>query len=219
MDLHQAFVQIGNPQNFPLIAKIGRQELVYGDERLIGQSDWTNVRRTFDAAKLRYEVEGFWGDAFVSHPVVVWSDHFNESDDQDWLSGIYASTTKLIPWQQSEVYFLARNTGTGSPQFYGPPPDPQGATPRDIYTIGLHFKSLAGKLGGWDYNLEAAGQFGQFKETTAGAPTSVAGKNPVQQASSAVASGGFRLGDAPGPPRGGMERLFCTRRKYPPQCQ
>ncbi len=27
MDLHQAFVQIGNPRLFPLIAKIGRQEL------------------------------------------------------------------------------------------------------------------------------------------------------------------------------------------------
>src|SRR5882762_9046582 len=164
MDLHQAFVRIGNPQLFPFIAKIGRQELSYGDERLIGISDWTNVRRTFDAAKLRYEVEGFWIDAFVSHPVIVWNDHFNESDDQDWFSGVYASTTKLIPWQESEVYFISRNAGSGSPGFYGPSPDPQGATPRDIYTIGVHFKSLPGKLGGWDYNLEAAGQFGRFKE-------------------------------------------------------
>jgi hypothetical protein len=99
LDLHQAFVQIGNPEHFPFVAKIGRQELIYGDERLIGQSDWTNVRRTFDAAKLRYEVKGFWVDAFVSRPVVVWNDHFNESDSQDWFSGIYASTTKLMPWQ------------------------------------------------------------------------------------------------------------------------
>src|SRR5882762_12037925 len=164
MDLHQAFVRIGNPEVFPLIAKLGRQELSYGDERLIGVSDWTNVRRNFDAAKLHYEVEGSWVDAFVSHPVVVWNDHFNESNNQDWFSGVYASTTKLIPWQESEVYFISRNAGSGSPQFYGPSPDPQGATPRDIYTIGVHFKSLPGKLGGWDYNLEAAGQFGRFKE-------------------------------------------------------
>src|SRR6266478_1123687 len=210
MDLHQAFVQIGNPQLFPLIAKIGRQELSYGDERLIGISDWTNVKRTFDAAKLRYEVEGFWVDAFVSRPVIVWNDHFNESDGQDLFSGIYASTTKLIPWQQSEFYFLSRNTGRGSPQFYGPPPDPQGATPRDIYTIGVHFKSLPGKLGGWDYNLEAAGQFGRFKETTAGAPASVAGKNLVQQAYAAVASGGYTWTNAPGKPRAGLEYLYSS---------
>jgi len=210
LDLHQAFVRIGNPQLLPLIAKVGRQELIYGDERLVGQSDWTNVRRTFDAAKLRYEVKGFWVDAFVSRPVVVWNDHFNESDSQDWFSGIYASTTKLIPWQESEVYFLARNTSTGSPQFYGPPPDPQGATPRDIYTIGVHFKSLPGKMGGWDYNLEAAGQFGQFKETTAGAPASAAGRNLVQQAYAAVASGGYTWTDAPGKPRAGLEYLYSS---------
>src|SRR6267143_6896060 len=117
LDLHQAFVRVGNPQLFPLIAKVGRQELSYGVERLIGISDWTNVRRTFDAAKLRYEVEGLWVDAFVSHPVVAWNDHFNESDDQDWFSGVYASTTKLIPWQESELYFLSRNAGSGSPGF------------------------------------------------------------------------------------------------------
>jgi len=210
MDLHQAFVQLGNPQLFPVVARVGRQELIYGDERLIGQSDWTNVRRTFDAAKLRYEVEGFWVDAFVSHPVVVWNDHFNESDGQDWFSGIYASTTKIIPWQESEFYFLARNTGTGSPQFYGPPPAPQGATPRDIYTVGAHFKSLPGKLHGWDYNFEAAGQFGRFKETTSGAPTSVAGRNLVQQAYAAVASVGYTWTNAPGKPRAGLEYLYSS---------
>jgi len=210
MDLHQAFVRIGNPEVFPLIAKIGRQELSYGDERLIGQSDWTNVRRTFDAAKLRYEVEGFWVDGFVSRPVIVWNGHFNESDDQDVLSGVYASTTKLVPWQESEVYFLSRNTGRGSPQFYGPPPDPQGATPRDIYTIGVHLKSSPGKLGGWDYNLEAAGQFGRFKETTAGAPVSVSGRNLVQQAYAAVASGGYTWTKLRGNPRAGLEYLYSS---------
>ena len=210
MDLHQAFVRIGNPELFPLVAKVGRQELSYGDERLIGVSDWTNVRRTFDAAKLRYEVNGFWVDAFVSHPVIVWNDHFNESDDQDWFSGVYASTTKLVPWQESELYVFSRNTGTGSPRFYGPPPDPQGATPRDTYTIGVHVKSLPGKLSGWDYNLEAAGQFGRFKETTAGAPPPVAGKNLEQRAYAAVASVGYSWTKVPGKPRAGFEYLYSS---------
>jgi len=142
--------------------------------------------------------------------VVVWNDHFNESDSHDWFSCVYASTTKLIPWQESEVYFLARNTDTGSPQFYGPPPDPQGATPRDIYTIGVHFKSLPGKLRGWDYNLEVAGQLGRFKETAASAPASVAGKNLVQQAYAAVASGGYTWTKVAGKPRAGLEYLYSS---------
>jgi hypothetical protein len=215
IDLHQAYLRLGNADLFPLIAKVGRQELIYGDERLIGASDWTNVKRTFDAAKLRYEVAGLWVDAFVSRPVIVWNNHFNQSDNQDWFSGIYASTTKLVPWQESQVYFLARNTGTGSPQFYGPPPDPQGATPRDIYTIGVHFKSLPGKLRGWDYNLEAAGQFGRFKETTTGAPTPIAGKNLEQRAYAAVASAGYSWAKVSAKPRLGWEYLYSSGDRNP----
>src|SRR5438552_2922048 len=159
------------------------------------------LRTTGSAANPVRLLPGTWADSFAhatstpstwgrwtsarpaaSHPVIVWNDHFNESNDQDWFSGVYASTTKLIPWQESEVYFISRNAGSDSPQFYGPSPDPQGATPRDIYTIGVHFKSLPGKLRGWDYDLEVAGQFGHFKETTAGAPVSVAGRDLEQRA-------------------------------------
>ena len=34
VDLHQAFVTLGNLKEFPVSAKVGRQELSYGDERL-----------------------------------------------------------------------------------------------------------------------------------------------------------------------------------------
>jgi hypothetical protein len=54
-DLRQGYVEIGNPADFPVIAKVGRQELVYGDERLIGAFDWNNFSRTFDAVKIRGE--------------------------------------------------------------------------------------------------------------------------------------------------------------------
>ena len=36
IDLHQAFVFIGNHKEFPVSIKLGRQELVYGDQRLVG---------------------------------------------------------------------------------------------------------------------------------------------------------------------------------------
>ena len=48
-------VTLGNPKEFPVTLKVGRQELSYGDERLVGAFDWNNIGRVFDAAKLRYE--------------------------------------------------------------------------------------------------------------------------------------------------------------------
>ncbi len=55
IDLHQAYFTLGNPSEFPLTMKVGRQELSYGDERLIGAFDWNNIGRSFDAAKLRWQ--------------------------------------------------------------------------------------------------------------------------------------------------------------------
>src|SRR5215471_4725295 len=53
-DLHQGYVQLGGTKELPLSLKVGRQELIYGDERLVGPYDWDNTGRSFDAAKLRY---------------------------------------------------------------------------------------------------------------------------------------------------------------------
>ena len=63
--MHQAYLVLGNAKQFPISAKVGRQELSYGDERLVGAFDWNNIGRVFDAAKLRYENDTLWVDAFT----------------------------------------------------------------------------------------------------------------------------------------------------------
>ncbi|MBI3881748.1 MAG: alginate export family protein [Verrucomicrobia bacterium] len=173
MDLHQAYVTLGNHKEFPLSLKVGRQELSYGDERVIGNFDWNNNGRTFDAAKLRWQNPWFAADLFVSHPVVPDDNNFNTPNDQDWFSGIYA-TTKKIPKQSTDIYFLARNTGVGAAVLKAPSPTPAPYNPsaRDIYTLGFRGKSNPGELGNWDYTYELMGQYGNFKDTRTGAPAS-----------------------------------------------
>ncbi|MFQ5752264.1 MAG: alginate export family protein [bacterium] len=51
IDLHQAYFQINNLWNKPIQIKVGRQELIYGNERLIGAVGWSNVGRVFDGIK------------------------------------------------------------------------------------------------------------------------------------------------------------------------
>lgn len=165
-DLHQAYLRLGDPKQFPISLKVGRQEMLYGDERYIGVSDWSNTGRSFDAAKLRFENESFWVDAFSGRQALPYDEHFNVANDYDWFSGLYASTRKLVPWQDTELFALARNVGTGSPTAITPTLG--GPGPRDIYTVGTRWKSVPGKLGAWDYTFEAAGQFGSINQ--AGAP-------------------------------------------------
>lgn len=162
-DLHQAYLRFGDPNSeMPLSLEIGRQEMLYGDERYIGISDWSNFGRSFDAAKLRIERPYFWIDVFGGRQVLPRDEHFNEVNDYDWFSGVYASTVWGIPWQTTEVYFLSRNVGAGSPNAIAP--GIGGPAPRDIYTVGTRWKSLPGKLRGWDYALEVAGQFGSVNQ-------------------------------------------------------
>src|ERR1051326_342537 len=155
IDLHQAYFALGNSRQFPFSAKVGRQELAYGDERLVGASDWSNVGRVFDAARLRYENNDVGIDAFASRPVLVDDDHFNIPHDYEFTSGTYASTRTLVPKQETQLYLLARNAGTGAlTANAGGSPQSGGASPRDIYTFGLRVKSLPGKQGGRDYQAE-----------------------------------------------------------------
>ncbi len=164
-DLHQASVSLGDPKMFPLLLKVGRQELLYGDERFVGIGDWSNTGRSFDAAKLRFENSFFWVDAFSGRVVVPYDEHFNQSNDYDWFSGVYASSRQLLPWQETQLYFLARNVGAQAPNAAAPGVPGTPTSARDVYTVGARFKSLPGKIGGWDYSTEIAGQFGSVVQT------------------------------------------------------
>jgi len=54
IDVHQAFFQINNLWNKAIHIKAGRQEMVYGGQRLIGAVGWSNVARSFDGVKLTF---------------------------------------------------------------------------------------------------------------------------------------------------------------------
>src|SRR6185436_16780736 len=113
-DLHQGYVVLGNAAKFPVTLKAGRQEMIYGDERLIGNADWGNIGRVFDTARLRYEDKNLWVDVFSGRVVLPNDGQFDEVNDYDWLSGVYASTRTLIPRQETQLYFISRNVNAKS---------------------------------------------------------------------------------------------------------
>jgi hypothetical protein len=189
-DIHQAFISLGNPSKFPLTAKVGRQELAYGDERILGPSDWSNTGRVFDAAKLRLEQPDFWLDAFAGRVVVPTDKTLNEPDSHDWLFGGFAGSKTLLSFQESQLYFLARNVSPGST-----------TTPRDIYTLGVRAKSLPGKLKGWDYTVEALGQLGNITQS---------GRRRDQEAFATSLAAGYTFAQVPTSPRLGLGYDFSS---------
>ncbi len=161
-DFHQFFVDL-RPlgEEVPLTLRTGRQELLYGNERLISPLDWANTRRRFDGVKLFYEHEKFQIDAFYVKPVPInlseglnrKLDHYQEETD---FYGLY-STYKGIPNHVFDLYFLAlRDTGDLT--------NPNGRVgDLSLYTIGGR---LGGRAGPLDYEGELAGQWGKFAGDT-----------------------------------------------------
>lgn len=65
LDLYQGYVQIDRLFADPLSIRAGRTQLKYGNERLLGATDWHNVGRSFDGVVARYAREKTFVDAFA----------------------------------------------------------------------------------------------------------------------------------------------------------
>ncbi len=203
--LQLAYVTIGNPKTSRLSLKIGRQELTYGDQRLVGSAFWLNTPRTFDAVKVRYQDAFFGVDLFAANVVYLRRDHFNQSNSQDTLSGAYFDFPGLSKTDVVEAYFLARNVGRGIvTDNWSLVPAPFRLTaPQDIYTLGFRAKSKPGAYGPWDYGIEVMWQFGDrtavFPATSVAA--ALAAPRLKHDAWALVVQGGHTWKDLPLKPR------------------
>ena len=87
IDLNQAYLSIGKPA-FPVSLKVGRQELSFGEERLVGVNSWNNIGRTFDAVKVRWQSSWVTANFFTSRIVIPEDGRFDVDNDYDWFSGV-----------------------------------------------------------------------------------------------------------------------------------
>ncbi len=165
--LRQANVTIANYKECPFGVTAGRQELGYGDERLIGAFDWNNIGRVFDGIKMRFQQVNWNLEGFAVMPVEHFSNHFDAPDTQDRFFGLYYQMN-YIPKQVTEFYAFYRNKtdiDSGFPMGGSPIGTDQngvqlGTEKGDYATIGTRIKSTPGQLGPWDYEMETAGQLG-----------------------------------------------------------
>ncbi len=71
-DLLQAWLQYDvETQGYRFSVRFGRQQLVYGDQRLLGHLGWKDVARTFDGIKLMLHRDHLRLDVFAVHPADI----------------------------------------------------------------------------------------------------------------------------------------------------
>lgn len=116
IDLHQAYLQLNNLLNRPFSLRLGRMELAYGNQRIIGAVGWHNIGRSFDGALVSFTRKNIRLDAFSAKEVESQSP--GNADDKDFRGVWLASNNWVIPGlvNQTKVdaYFLNQYQNNGT---------------------------------------------------------------------------------------------------------
>ena len=208
LDLNQAYLTLGNHKEFPLSLKVGRQELILGEQRIVGALPWNNVQRQWDAAKVRWQNPMFTLEGWSSMVVMPEDNRFNKPNNDELFSGLQL-TTKKIPKTWSEFYLLARNVGRGGndgsrglvPAPFRPP------EAQDVYTAGMYLKNSTNDWANVDWGAQAYYQFGNFADFR-----EAGGNGPRRDHSAfaSVLSGGYTWKESEFAPRLGIEYSFAS---------
>jgi Alginate export len=190
----------------PVYVRAGRQELLYGSQRLISPLDWANTRRTFQGVKAYWHSEKLDVDAFWVQPVIVNPTHFDSPDDGQQFMGAW-TTYRPAKGQAVDLYYLYLDNTR--PNFVGQFGHRAG---QRVNTIGSRY---AGDYQHFLWDFEGMYQFGHFsnEETSAGAFTAGLGyqfaglpMNPQFWIFNDWASGDHK--GATGPGHGTFNQLF-----------
>lgn len=154
MDLRQAFADVGQVGKTVVALRIGRQEINFGDQRLLGSANWGNVARSFDAARAvlhwsRVEVHGF-----AASVVAAREGAFDRHVAGDNLHGGWASIrTNANGGPVLEPFFFWHL----APRVAG---ERGGTGKLNLWTSGVRTVAKAGPK--WDLKMELVRQGGKW---------------------------------------------------------
>jgi len=153
----------------PAYIRGGRQELLFGAQRLISPLDWANTRRTFQGVRAFRQTEKWDFDLFWAQPVIPNIGKFDSVDNNQNFAGAWA-TVRPKPGRAIDAFYLMLdNTNTVT----------QLDIPRGNFTRHTFGGRYAGAVENFLFDIEAAMQLGSQngRDIVAGMSTVGAGYN------------------------------------------
>jgi hypothetical protein len=166
--LWQGYAQVGSSTSGWLDVLAGRQVLLFGDERVIGPSNWTNVGRTFDVARVDFHHPRYKVSILGSSVVPGSNNDLHNAIPGNNLYAVYGTFENVIPHSTFEPYVFWRL----APGNFGLP-ETVGRGHLNEVTIGLHVKGTLPAE--FDYDTEFDGQKGSLGPSSIGAWAGYAG--------------------------------------------
>ena len=149
LDLHQGWAELGDGESAPVSVRVGRQELSYGGERLVGALNWAQQARSFDGARLRLRPAG----GVVVDAVAMQLGDVDAGTADGALAGLHGriAAAGLL---EGYVWYVGED-GEGD----------RLEDVADTYTVGARWESAAA---GIRWRLEGAYQLGESRRAAGG---------------------------------------------------
>jgi len=159
--VHEAYVDVHSRSGRRMFLRVGRQRVVWGDGRLVGESDWSPTPRSLHAARFGFQVGDFDIETMAALLVPPGSYLVPSGDPEAPFTSTRSSgaqlygldiTWRFLPLLNAELTGLARVArdlyNTGSPPL----------VPGDTYVIDAR---LFGDRRGFRYAFEGAVELGR----------------------------------------------------------
>ncbi|WPR70317.1 alginate export family protein [Flavobacterium sp. NG2] len=151
LSIHQAFIDYKFHSKW--LARVGRQEMYYGNHRLFTFREGPNNRLTFDAAKIVYQSNKRKYDLFIMAPVIAKKGVFDDSSFNEVVIGLHTTEKIITNYLIMDSYTLYYNTDNRSYNYM------KGHERRE--TSGIRLYSSNNTL---NYEIEANYQKGKFND-------------------------------------------------------
>ena len=173
MDIHQGYFDVKKLFDLPLTVRVGRQEITWGDHRVIGNFVWSNYGRVFDGGRFLWDTDSIHAEVIattVDEDGYFGVDGSNNSDESMYAAQL--AFKKLVPGALLELMYIQKNdqddsatnatlaaTGNARTDANGSTANGSGVV---IHDIGARIDGKLPNLDAIDYTLEAHGQFGDY---------------------------------------------------------
>ena len=115
-DLFNGFADVVIPfsKDAGVTLRGGRQELLFGSQRLVGPGDFTQVPHTFDGAQAIVRIADWTVIPFWTQAVIVDKYKFDKSSPDRQLYGLYTTAPAHLLPMNLDLYYLGANTQTAA---------------------------------------------------------------------------------------------------------
>jgi Alginate export len=156
-DFRQGYVEAGSLEGPGVKARVGRQDLFIGSNRLLTTGDWSNVTKPYDAARGTITTGFFAVDLIAGSQVQIDPNRMDRHKPGEHFYVAYSTFRKLIQDASIEPYLMAKT------QFSVKGKDGKAGGADTLYVGGRIVGKTRGRI---DYNFEGLREAGGYADDT-----------------------------------------------------